>query len=198
MKQKQRGSIHIILLSVVVVLIGGALTYALLKNTASKSNVTLVADSTSQSDESNTALDKNSASQPAEIGNGSQNQAYAEFSDFRVRFPTSIKYALKRNSGTGNMAGYWISIDSLAQTCTTPNTPWLGFIGQYTPSDLVENGPETGKSYEQIFGKQGMTINGKLYVFKAMTQLCTRNEPNPAVEQAAEKLKSEIEHLEAY
>jgi hypothetical protein len=96
------------------------------------------------------------------------------------------------------MAGYWISIDSLAQTCTTPDTPWLGFIGQHTPSDVVSNGPDAGKTYEQIFGGQGKTVNGKLYVFNVMTQVCTRNKSNPAVEQAAEKLKLEIQNLEAY
>jgi hypothetical protein len=62
----------------------------------------------------------------------------------------------------------------------------------------VENGPEAGKTFEQVFGKQGIAINGKLYVFNVMTQVCTRNKSNPVVEQAAEKLKSEIQNLEAY
>jgi hypothetical protein len=138
------------------------------------------------------------APNPAVKPVASTNQTYAEFSEWSVRFPTSTKYTLKRNSGTGNMAGYWISIDSLAQTCTTPDTPWLGFISQYTPSDKIENGPEAGKTYEQIFGKQGTLINGKLYVFKVMSQVCTRNKSNPAVEDAAEQLESEIKLLETY
>ena len=96
------------------------------------------------------------------------------------------------------MAGYWISIDSLAQTCTTPDTPWLGFIGQYTPTDKIENGPDTGKTFEQVLGNQGQVINGKLYVFKKWSQLCTRNKSNPAVEEAAKQLESEIKLLKAY
>ena len=169
-----------------IVLISGALTYALLKALDIKSKDEPI----KQQSAVTTA--------PTEKKATLDNQMYAEFSDFNVRFPTSTTYTLKRNSGTGNMAGYWISIDSLAQTCITPDTPWLGFIGQYTPSDLVKNGPEAGKTYEQVFGEQGVTINGKLYVFKVMTGACTRNKSNPAVEQAAEKLQSEIQNLEAY
>jgi hypothetical protein len=186
MKQKQNGSVHIILLGILVILIGGALTYSLLKALEDKPNAEPIKQ---QSDQIVT---------PTEQPDAVNNQTYAEFSDFKVRFPTSTTYTLKRNSGTGNMAGYWISIDSLAQTCTTPDTPWLGFIGQHTPSDVVSNGPDAGKTYEQIFGGQGKTVNGKLYVFNVMTQVCTRNKSNPAVEQAAEKLKLEIQNLEAY
>ena len=196
MKQKQNGSAHVILLGIAVVLISGALTYTLLNALGHKTNTESVTQQ-SKSVEPTKQLSNQTASptvQPATAAN----QTYAEFSEWKVRFPTSTTYTLKRNSGTGNMAGYWISIDSLAQTCTTPDTPWLGFISQYTPSDLVENGPEAGKTYEQVFGKQGTTINGKLYVFKVMYQICTRNKSNPAVEEAAKRLEFEINLLQAY
>lgn len=186
MKQKQNGSALVILLGITVVLVSGALTYFLLKALDNKPSTEPIKQ---QSDQ---------IVAPAKKPDVVTNQTYAEFSDWKVRFSTSTKYTLKRNSGTGDMAGYFISIDSLAQTCTTPDTPWLGFISQYTPSDAIENGPAAGKTFEQVFGKQGMTINGKLYVFNVMTQACTRNKSNPAVEQAAEKLKSEIQNLEAY
>lgn len=169
-----------------IALISGALTYALLKALDVRSKDEPIKQQSTV------------ATAPTEKTAILNNQMYAEFNDFKVRFPTSTKYTLKRNSGTGNMAGYWISIDSLAQTCTTPDTPWLGFIGQYTPSDAVSNGPDAGKTFEQVFGSRGKTIKGKLYVFNAMTQLCTRNKSNPAVEQAAEKLKSEIQNLDSY
>lgn len=186
MKQKQTGSAHVILLGILVVLLGGTLTHSLLKTLDAESNIEPIKQQSTKT------------ADPTKKPEDVKDQTFAEFSDFRVRFPTSIMYTLKRNSGTGNMAGYWISIDSLAQTCTTPDRPWFGYIGQYTPSDLVENGPETGKTFGQIFEGQGKTIDGKLYVFKTMTALCTRGESNPAVEQAAEKLKLEIQNLEAY
>lgn len=186
MKQKQNGSAHVILLGIIVVLVSGALTYFLLKALGNKPTTEPIGQ---QSDQIVT---------PVKESDTVKGQTYAEFSDWKVRFPASTKYTLKRNSGTGNMAAYFISIDSLAQTCTNPSTPWLGIINQYTPGDVVENGPETGKTYGQVFGKQGTTVNSKLYVFNVTTQLCTRNKSNPAVEEAAEKLKSEIQNLEAY
>jgi hypothetical protein len=186
MKQKQNGSAHVILLGIIVILISGTLTHFLLQALDNKPSAEPIKQQSGQ------------IAAPVKKPEAVKNQTYAESSDWKVRFPTSTKYTLKRNSGTGNMAGYWISIDSLAQTCTTPDTPWLGFISQYTPSDVVENGPDAGKTFGQVFGKQGMTIDGKLYVFKVTSQVCTRNKSNPAVEQAAEKLKSEIQNLEAY
>lgn len=186
MKQKQNGSVHLILLGITIVLISSALTYFLLRALDNKPNTEPIKQ---QSDQ--TVV-------PAKKPDSVQNQTYAEFSDWRVRFPTSSSYMLKRNSGTGNMAAYFISIDSLAKTCTTPDTPWLGIISQYTPGDVVENGPDQGKTYGQVFGTQGMTVDGKLYVFKVMTQFCTRNKSNPVIEQAAEELKLEIQKLEAY
>jgi hypothetical protein len=186
MKQKQNGSAHIILLCILVVLIGGVLTYALLRTLDNTLNTEQVHQHSNQ----NAVSTKQSDSM--------NNQTHTEFSEWNVRFQSPTKYTLKRNSGTGNMAGYWISIDSLAQTCTTPDTPWLGFIGQYNPNDVVENGPEAGKTYSQMFEKQGKIINDKLYVFKITTGVCTRNESNPAIEDAAKKLESEIQDLEAY
>lgn len=186
MKQKQNGSAHMALLGIMVVLISGALTYALVK---ALDNQPSTEPTKQQSDQ---------IVPPAETPDAITNQVYAEFSDWHVRFPTSTTYTLKRNSGTGNMAAYFISIDSLAQTCTTPDTPWFGIVSRYTPSDVVENGPAAGKTFEQVFGERGKMIEGKLYVLNLTPQFCTRNKSNPAVEQAAEKLQSEIQSLEAY
>lgn len=190
-------------MGIAVVLISGTLTHFLLKTLNGRPSTESIQQKSDQliTNSPSTTSIKQKSDQIVAPSNKiatATDQTYAEFSDWKVRFPTSTKYTLKRNSGTGNMAAYYISIDSLAETCTTPTTPWLGIVMQYIPSDVVENGPEAGKTYGQIYGSRGTTIKGKLYVFNTMTQFCTRNKSNPAVEEAAKQLESEIKLLEAY
>lgn len=199
MKQKQNGSIHVVLLSIAIVLIGGVLGYALVKNIAKKSNTTLGSSSTPAPLTAPSATSTPSTTPSAEIDDNPQNLPYVEFDDWKVRFPSATIYNLKRNSATGNETAYFISIDELAKTCTTPNTPWLGVIRRYdNPNEKISAGPDSGKTINQVFGPTGATIDGKLYVFNTTTQFCTRGKSNPEFEQAAEKLKSEIEHLQAF
>lgn len=196
MKQTQNGSVHVILLGVVVILISGTLTYSLLKALGHKLN----AQSVTQQSKSTEPI-KQQSNQTAghtDKAGDTTNLTYAEFSEWKVRFPTSTKYTLKRNSGTGNMAAYFISNDSLIQACANPSTPWLGIIRQLTPSDVIESGPDAGKTFEQKYKDQGETINGKLYVYNISSQYCTRGASNTLVEKAAKQLESEIKLLEAY
>jgi hypothetical protein len=199
MKQKQCGSIHVILLSIAIVLIGGVLGYALVKNIANKSNTTPDKHSTTVTLPSSVAS-PSTATPSAKIDNNPQNLPYVEFKDWKVRFPSATTYDLKRNSATGSNTAYFISIQELAKTCATPNTPWIGIIQRFdNPEERQTTGPDAGKTMNQIFGsKGGITIDGKLYYFDAATQFCTRNTSNPEIEQAAKKLESEIKSLESY
>lgn len=180
MKHKQNGSTHIILIGILVVLIGGALTYAFLKNL----NQAKPSTSTSQNKQS------------AEVTSDEQPRNYVELEDWKVRFSSDTAYTLKLNS---NKTAYFISIQELAKTCATPDTPWLGIIQRFeNPNEKQTIGPDAGKTMNQIFGSKGETIDGKLYYFDTTTQFCTRNTSNPEIDQAAKKLEAEIKSLEAY
>lgn len=180
MRYKQNGSIQVVFVGLLMMLIIGALTYVLLNNLAPKSNTT---------------PGKNTAPQNTPI----DNKTYAEFKDWKVRFPSNTSYNLKRNSATGNETAYFISIPELAKTCVTPDTPWLGIIRRYeNPHEKITLGPRSGQTPNQLFGKTGITIDGKLFVFNTTTKFCTRNTLDPEVERAASKLKTEIQRLESY
>lgn len=184
MKHKQNGSVHIIVIGVLIVLVTGALTYALIKNLDKSKPIPVTSDATSQ------------PKKTAKEWTG----AYVEFEDWKVRFPSNTFYTLKRNSATSsNQTAYFISIQELAKTCTNPDTPWLGIIRQFdNPEQKQTIGPDAGKTINQIFGSKGITIDGKIYYYSNATQFCTRNTSNPEVEQAAKKLEAEIKSLEAY
>lgn len=176
MKHKQYGSAHIVLVGILVVLIIGALAYVFWNN--------------SRTYESNTASNKNNT----------QDQSYVKLTDWQVRFPSNVKYDIRRNSATGNETAYFITLKELAKTCVTPDHAWLGIISRYeNPNEQVTMGQYAGQTPNQLFWKAGMTIKGKLYVFRIMTPSCTRGQSaNPQFEQAAEKLKSEMKQLESY
>lgn len=200
MKQKQHGSIHVVLLGIAIVLIGGVLGYVLVKNISKKPNTTLGNSSAPVSVAPPSSASPPSTAPSARIDNNPQNLPYVEFKDWRVRFPSTTTYDLKRNSATGDNTAYFISIRELAKTCSTPNTPWIGIIQRFdNPEEKQTIGPDAGKTMNQIFGsKGGVTIDGKLYYFDTTTQFCTRNTSNPEIEQAAKKLESEIKLLESY
>jgi|GEM_PF-4942346 len=180
MKHKHNGSAHIILIGILVILIGGALTYIFLKNLNQAKPSTSISQNT----------------QPAEEMSNEQQRNYIEFEEWKVRFSSDTTYTLKLNS---NKTAYFISIQELAKTCVTPDTPWLGIIQRFdNPNEKQTIGPNAGKTMNQIFGSKGETINGSLYYFDATTQFCTRNTSNPEIDQAAKKLEAEIKSLEAY
>lgn len=181
MKHKQNGSVTLILISISVVLLTGALTYVFLKNINRGVN---------------TISDKSAISQAGVVDDDVSAQAYVEFKDWGVRFSAEKAYSLKLNS-VGNT--YFISDQVLAGMCATPDTPWLGTIQRFeNPEEKQTTGPDAGKTMSQIFGSKGKIIEGKLYYFDTATQFCTRGTSNPEVEQAAKKLESEISSLEAY
>lgn len=180
MKHKQNGSSHIILVGILVLLVGGVLTYIFFKNL----NQVEPLPSTSQ------------VAQPNEDASNEPSQNYTKFEDWSVRFASDTPYILKLNS---NKSAYFIGVHELADTCATPDAPWLGIIQRFdNPDEKQTVGPEAGKTMNQIFGSRGKTIDGKLYYFDTATQFCTRNTSNPKIEQAAKKLESEIKSLEAY
>lgn len=180
MKHNQNGSTHIIVIGILVFLISAALTYIFLKNI----NQTQLTPSTSE-------LTQQTEQKPSNLP-----QNYVEFGDWKVRFRSGNIYVLKLNSaGTS----YFISNEELAKTCVTPDTPWLGILQRFEDPNAKQTvGPDAGKTMNQIFGKDGITIDGKLYYFDTTTQFCTRNTSNTQVEEAAKKLESEIKSLEAY
>lgn len=184
MKHNQNGSVHIIIIGILVVLLSGTLTYTFLKKLDKAKATTPTSGVTSRPEET---VEK-------------QTLAYVEFEDWRVRFPSDTTYTLKRNSAAGNGAAYFISVQELAETCSSPSTPWLGIIQRFDdPEEKQTIGPEAGKTMDQIFGGiGGITIDGNLYYFNIAPQWCTRNTSNPEIEQAAKKLESEIKSLESY
>lgn len=180
MKHKQSGSIYVTLVGILLLVVCGALAFTFLKN-LNQTKSSLPTSNTTQSS--------------AEMSNELP-QKYVEFKDWRVRFSSDIGYTVRPNS---NQTAYYISIQELTETCKTPDTPWLGIIQRFeNPEEKQATGSYAGKSIDQIFGSKGKKINGKLYYFDTATQFCTRNTSNPAVEQAAKKLGSEIQSLEAY
>ncbi len=183
MKHKQHGSIHLILLGMVLLLIVGTLTYVFLNNIAPKSNISTDNESVSQVTSDN-----------------KQDTPHIEFKDWNVRFSSNVTYDLIKNSSTGNETAYFITNKELAKVCVTPDSAWLGIIRRYEdPNEKIISGQYSGQTPNQLFSKTGMTITDKLYVFSTIPQSCTRNGPEkPEFDQAAKKLESEIKSLQAY
>lgn len=183
MKHNQNGSANLILISIFVVIISGALTYAFLSNAAkTKAPATspVVAAQTKKT-------------------SSNQAQSYVLFEDWKVRFSSNTKYTVKLNSASTNQSSYFIADQALAQTCSMPETPWLGIIQRFEdPDQKATIGPDTGKTMNEIYGTTGKIINGSLYYFSTATQFCTRNATNLEIDQAAKTLETEIKSLEAY
>ncbi len=180
MKHKQGGSVHIVLIGILIILISGVLTYVLFKNLNQNEPSTSNPETT----------------QPIENTSTKSSRNYVELQDWKVRFSSNTAYTLKLNS---NQTAYIISIEELAKKCTTPSTPWLGIIQRFeNPEEKQTMGPNAGKTMKQIFGSKGKIIDGKLYYFTIATQFCTRTTSNSEIEQAAKTLESEIRSLEAY
>lgn len=182
MKQSQTGSAHVLIIGIIIVLLLGVLGYVLFKNLTKEEGQPA----------------QQQSGQSIETPDASSYTLYAEFDEWKVRFPTNTEYTLTRNSGTGVMSMYYVSIDSLAETCANPDTPWLGMLHQFPPKGTIATGPSAGKTFAEIYADEGIGINGMLYVFKARPQACLRNTENEAVIKAAEKLKNEMKLLEAY
>lgn len=176
MKHKHTSSPHVILVGIIVILIGVSLTFFFYQNL-------------NHAKSSQNTQTKDSAA-------AGQQQNYVKLEEWRVRFASDAAYTLKLNS---NKTTYFISSESLAKTCSNPDTPWLGIIQRFEdPEEKQTLGPNAGKTMKQIVGSRGKIINGKLYHFDIATQFCTRNTSNPEIEQAAKKLEAEINSLEAY
>lgn len=98
MKQKQSGSAHIILLGILVILIGGTLTYSLLKALDNKSNTQLIKQ---QSDQIAVP-----AKQPADVSEAAKAEAIYQAEQYSCPAGTMSTMDMKPATHTATGAKY--------------------------------------------------------------------------------------------
>lgn len=187
----QRGSTHVVIVIILVVLLAGSLGFIFWQNFINKPATPTKTDAitTKESTKEKTATDTN--------------EGFTVLTDWSVRFKSnSQKYTLTKKSTDDNIEYYYVSSNEVKALCgdNEAASAYIGVITRYSPDTILGGMYDNMTASEAFANATDKVVTSKyLYVLTGPQSACT--DDNAAMSQvtaSVAELKTQFKTLEDY